>query len=499
MLSHHPLKNRLTVTCLCFFAICFYEPCSAETTSPPKKLNVLLIIVDDLGFADLSCLGSNDMQTPNLDQLYTESLNLGRLYANCPVCSPTRASVLTGCYPDRVGVPGVIRTHPENNWGYYQPFTQTLPHQLQETGYETVAIGKWHLGLSPATHPLSQGFDRFQGYLGDMMDDYYTHRRHGINYMRDDRREIDPKGHATDLFTQWAVEYINGHAEQDVTRNASDSASLSVPQPEGKPWFLYLAYNAPHTPIQPPQDWYEKVKVREQAKGSTIISDKRAKIVALIEHMDAGIGEVLNALKKSGQYENTAVVFTSDNGGQANVGANNGPLRGEKQQMYEGGLRIPGCIRVPHQTKPGVTSHTVCCTADFFPTIVDLAGIEVASGIDGQSLLPLIKQPLAANGNNLWPAREIYFVRREGGPAYSGLTSQALLDGRYKLVHDLPTKQFELFDLIADPAESTNLAKKLPKKLRELSRRLQFHVQKGGQVPWQAPAKDDEITRKLVR
>jgi arylsulfatase A-like enzyme len=500
MLSHPPQKNRLTAACLCFFAIWFVATCSAETASPPKKLNVLLVIVDDLGFADLSCLGSEDMQTPNLDQLYSESLKLGSLYANCPVCSPTRAAVLTGCYPDRVGVPGVIRTHRENNWGYYQPFTQTLPHQLQENGYETIAIGKWHLGLSPATHPLSQGFDRFQGYLGDMMDDYYKHRRHGINYMRDDRTEIDPKGHATDLFTQWAVEYINGHAkeavaEADVTKDASSTSFATEPGIEQKPWFLYLAYNAPHTPIQPPEDWYKKVKVREQANRDTAISDKRAKIVALIEHMDAGIGEVLNALKKSGQFENTVIVFTSDNGGQANVGANNGPLRGEKQQMYEGGLRIPGCIRVPNQTKAGATSHTVCCTADFFPTIVDLAGIEVASGIDGQSLLPLIKQPLAANGINLWPSREIYFVRREGGPAYSGLTSQALLAGHYKLVHDLPTKQFELFDLKSDPAESTNLAKKLPKKLRDLSRRLQLHVQQGGHIPWQPPVKADEITR----
>ena len=124
-------KHRLLATCLSlFFANYFANPCPAETAPTLKHSNVLLVIVDDLGFADLSCLGSDDMQTPNLDQLYSDSLKLERVYANCPVCSPTRASVLTGCYPDRVGVPGVIRTHAENNWGYYQPFTQTLPHQL---------------------------------------------------------------------------------------------------------------------------------------------------------------------------------------------------------------------------------------------------------------------------------------------------------------------------------------------------------------------------------
>ena len=186
------------------------------------------------------------------------------------------------------------------------------------------------------------------------------------------------------------------------------------------------------------------------------------------------------------------VYAVRDNGGQANVGANNGPLRGEKQQMYEGGLRIPGCIRVPGRTQPGVTSETTCCTADFFPTISALVGAAVPTEIDGRSLKPVIDLPAASNEVNLWPSREIYFVRREGGPAYSGLTSQALLQGHYKLVHDLPTKQFELFDVRNDPAETKNLAPKLPKKLRELSRRLQFHVQRGGQVPWQPPTNNQK-------
>ena len=210
-------------------------------TADFSRQNVLLIIVDDLGFADLSCLGSEDMKTPNLDQLYANSLKLGRLYANCPVCSPTRASVLTGCYPDRVGVPGVIRTHAANNWGYYQPFTATLPHKLKEHGYETVAIGKWHLGLSPETHPLSQGFERFKGFLGDMMDDYYNHRRHGINYMQVDREEIDPKGHATDLFSQWAVEYIRSRGKHPTTPQTRISPQVEQAN-GGDPWFLYLAY-----------------------------------------------------------------------------------------------------------------------------------------------------------------------------------------------------------------------------------------------------------------
>ncbi len=433
--------------------------------------NILLIIVDDLGFADLGCLGSADMQTPNLDKLFSDSLQLRRFYANCPVCSPTRATVLTGCYPDRVGVPGVIRTHDENSWGYFSPITKTLPEQLRDLGYHTSAIGKWHLGLRPENHPQSRGFDSFKGFLGDMMDDYYHHRRHDINYMRDGRNEIDPQGHATDLFSEWAVDFI---------RSQNSKAG------QGRaPWFMYLAYNAPHTPIQPPDDWLKKVKDRESGIG-----DKRAKLVALIEHMDAGIGQVLTALRDSRQYDHTVIVFTSDNGGQISVAANNGPLRDGKQSMYEGGLRIPGCIRVPHQTRnhqaqarqtqPGSTTDAVCCTADFLPTLVELAGGNALSGIDGISLGPLLANPDAN-----WPSREIYFVRREGGLLYSGLTIEAVLKGNYKLVHNLPTQKLELFNLEKDPGETTDLVAKEPKVFREMVAQLQRHVQRGGQVPWQ--------------
>ncbi|MCG8651560.1 MAG: sulfatase-like hydrolase/transferase, partial [Pirellulales bacterium] len=218
-----------------------------QPESPRADLpNVLLILVDDLGFGDLACQGADDMQTPAIDALFADSLRLNRFYANCPVCSPTRASVLTGCYPDRVGVPGVIRTHPTNSWGYFSPHSPTLPQQLGRIGYHTAAIGKWHLGLRPENHPQSRGFDHFQGFLGDMMDDYFNHRRHGNNYMRKGRKTIDPPGHATELFSKWSVDFIRQRASQP-----------------DQPWFLYLAYNAPHTPIQPPPAWKAKVKQRQ--------------------------------------------------------------------------------------------------------------------------------------------------------------------------------------------------------------------------------------------
>ena len=433
---------------------------TAQAPGEPRKPNILLIIVDDLGFADLGCLGSQDMSTPHLDGLISNSLKLDRFYANCPVCSPTRASVITGCYPDRVGVPGVIRTNPANSWGNFAPSAETLPQRLSRLGYRTAAIGKWHLGLEPQDHPMNHGFDAFHGFLGDMMDDYYNHRRHNINYMRNDRDEIDPDGHATDLFSQWAVDFIKAQADGGVGR---------------QPWFLYLAYNAPHTPIQPPDAWVQKVKARQQG-----ISDRRAKLVALIEHMDAGIGQVLESLRQSGADDNTIVVFTSDNGGQVDVGANNGPLRDGKQSMYEGGLRIPGSIRVPGRTRAGSSTEAVCTTADFLPTLVELAGGQVTDAIDGVSLVPLLSDP-----DQTWPEREVYFVRREGGLRYAGLTIEAVLKGNWKLVHNLPTSKLELFDLSADPGETTDLSDRRPRELREMVERLQVHLQRGGAVPWQ--------------
>jgi arylsulfatase A-like enzyme len=210
-----------------------------------KKPNILMILVDDLGYGDLSSYGANDLRTPNIDELMASGMRFDNFYANCPVCSPTRASLLSGRYPDLVGVPGVIRTHLKSNFGYLASQAVLLPKILNQAAYHTAIIGKWHLGLESPNTPNERGFDHFHGFLGDMMDDYYQHRRHGNNYMRLNDKQIDPKGHATDLFTQWAVDYINSRSKKT------------------QPFFLYLAYNAPHTPIQPPDDWLRRVKNRQ--------------------------------------------------------------------------------------------------------------------------------------------------------------------------------------------------------------------------------------------
>jgi len=368
-------------------AIAISEHAPAAARSASTKPNILMIMVDDLGYGDLSSYGATDLKSPHVDKLIAAGIRFDNFYANCPVCSPTRASLMTGRYPDLVGVPGVIRTHLRNNWGYVPSHAVLLPKLLKPAGYHTAIVGKWHLGLESPNTPNDRGFDHFHGYLGDMMDDYYKHRRHGINYMRLNKKEIDPPGHATDLFTDWAIDYIN---ERSKSR---------------QPFFLYLAYNAPHTPIQPPQDWLEKVKKREPG-----MSDRRARLVALIEHMDDGIGKVIAALKASGVSDNTLVIFTSDNGGQLNVGANNGPLRAGKQDMYEGGIRVPMCAVWPGRIEPGTKSDRVALTMDLFATMCEAAGASVTHRIDGRSILPtLLGKPQSTED------RFLFWVRREGG------------------------------------------------------------------------------------
>lgn len=419
--------------------------------------NIVLILVDDLGYGDLSSYGATDMRTPNVDSLVNSGVRFTSFYANCPVCSPTRASILTGCYPDMVGVPGVIRTMPRSNFGYLSPQAIMLPRMLGDAGYDTAIVGKWHLGLESPNTPNEHGFDHFHGFLGDMMDDYYDHRRHGINYMRLNSKGIDPTGHATDLFTQWAVDYIKGRRDQH------------------RPFFLYLAYNAPHTPIQPPEEWVDRVKERE--KG---MDEKRAKLVALIEHLDDGIGKVIESLSETGLSEDTLVIFTSDNGGQLNVGASNGPLSGGKGQMLEGGIREPMCAVWPERVSPGSLYEGAAMTMDLFPTICEVAGVSVDHKIDGKSLLPAI------TGNSTWEdyERYLFWVRREGGIRYGGRAFYAARYGDFKLEHNNPFEPLELYNLADDPLEENPLAVGCD-EYRMLFNALQDHVMKTGAVPWQ--------------
>jgi arylsulfatase A-like enzyme len=296
-----------------------------------------------------------------------------------------------------------------------------------------------------------------------MMDDYYTHLRHGRNYMRIDQEEVDPEGHATDIFTDWACEILEERARAD------------------EPFFMYLAYNAPHTPIQPPEEWAERVAGREPEASAA-----RAKYVALVEHMDAGIGQVLQALSDIGQLENTLVFYASDNGGQLRVGACNGPLRGNKGDVYEGGIRVPACAMWPGRIPEGALTHQRAMLMDLLPTACDAAGVEVDHEIEGTSVLPLLlgeEQDLSE--------RLMYWIRREGGPSFAGLAQHAIRRGDWKLLQNRPFEPLEMFHMEADPTEQTEVGGRHPGLLEELTFVMRDEIRAAGGVPWQKPNSDN--------
>ncbi|MDC3132756.1 sulfatase-like hydrolase/transferase [Flavobacteriaceae bacterium] len=460
----------LLCICLFCFVACTQNSVNIQKTYQPEKSiveeekidlpNILLILTDDQGWYDVSYYGTEDIRTPHIDSLTQEGMRFDNFYANCPVCSPTRAALLTGRYQDRVGVPGVIRTHSNNNWGYLDPNALLLPKKLKEANYNTALIGKWHLGLQSPNTPMERGFDVFHGWLGDMMDDYWLKRRHGINYMRKGNQVVDPEGHATDIFTNWSVDYIKGEAEND------------------NPFFLYLAYNAPHFPVQPPIEWLEKVKTRELNIG-----EKRAALVAFIEHMDEGIGKVIDALKESGQYNNTLIIFTSDNGGHLPSIANNGPARDGKQSMYEGGLRVPTSITWKEKIASGTISDQINLSMDLYPTLLEVAKLKPNAPIEGRSFLTeLIRGDQADDVD-----RPLYFTRREGNRFYGGKSIFALRLGDWKILQNSPYKPLELYNLKLDPMETTNVIDQEPEMFAKLHGLLMEHIQQGGQVPWQRP------------
>lgn len=423
--------------------------------------NIVLILTDDLGWNDLSVYGTKDIRTPHIDALCRSGMRFDRFYSNSPVCAPTRASLMTGRYPDRVGVPGLIRSIPDNNWGFLDPSAVLLPARLKSAGYHTAHVGKWNLGFDPPNLPNDKGFDHFHGWLEDMMDDYWLHRRHGRNYMRSDTQVIDPVGHATDLFTQWSADYIHTRAK------------------DASPFFLYLAYNAPHFPVQPPKEWLERVLKREPG-----ISRTRASLVALIEHMDDGIGKVMKALKESGQYDNTLVIFTGDNGGNLADSAWNGPLRNGKQSMYEGGIRVPTCMSWPGVISPGTISDQLNLSMDIFPTLMAVAGLPRGEQTDGRSFLPtLLGQPEPPE------ERPLYFIRREGGERYGGMAYHAIRLGDWKLLQNSPFQPMELYNLREDPMERNDRISTDPVIYRKLNALLMQHIQEGGKIPWQRPGR----------
>ncbi|MBK9132726.1 MAG: sulfatase-like hydrolase/transferase [Gammaproteobacteria bacterium] len=439
-------------------------------SAPPP--NIVVILTDDQGYGDVAYTGlAADLETPNLDDLAAHGMRFNNFYANSSVCSPTRAALMTGRYPALVGVPGTVARDPVTNMGYFSPTGPTLPELLKSAGYTTGLIGKWHLGDylggDPHNLPTHRGFDHFHGFIG-AAGDYYTHDGSsygwpGDNLLMLNDTVLDPASlqgiHTTDLLTQWAKDYIQERAGSS------------------QPFMMYLAFSAPHDPVQPPQSYLNQVLAREPG-----IDPERAKLVALIEHLDDSIGQVVQELKDNGIYDNTLIIYTSDNGGYLLHNANNGPYRGGKLDFYEGGLRVPMAAVWPGRIQPGTQSAEIALTMDLYATIAEAAGVTIQHPIEGRSILPTL-----LGQSPQYPARDLFFENRSTFTDTLWKTHYAVRRQDWKLVQNAPGGTFELYNLASDPYETQNLAASNPTKVTELMAVLNGYKAEESLVPWQPP------------
>lgn len=434
-----------------FFAIFF---CSAALLRAAERPNIVVLIADDLGSGDVGWRGGQ-IKTPNLDNLAKGGASLDQFYVQ-PVCSPTRAALLTGRYPMRHGLQvGVVRP-----WAQYGlPLDErTLPQALKEVGYTTAIFGKWHLGhASPEYLPTRRGFDRQYGHYNGAID-YFDHTRDGgFDWHRDDKACRD-EGYSTTLLAQEAVGFIRE-------------------QTPGKPFFLYVPFTAVHAPLQVPEKYKQPY---------SHLPEKRASYAGMLAAMDEAVGQIVSALDARSLRTNTLILFSTDNGGP-NPGnlTSNGVFRAGKGTIYEGGVRACAFANWPGQIQSNTVVKVPLHIVDWYPTILKLAGGK-------------LEQKLPLDGRDCWPAvtrgapSPHQFILINAAPAGGAIRAgdwKLILngerpddpDGGPRRNRNRQSDAIELFNLVEDPAEKNNLAEKHPEKVREL--RAQYNTLASQQVP----------------
>jgi arylsulfatase A-like enzyme len=409
---------------------------AAPLGAAPAKPNILVILADDLGYADVGFNGCKDIATPNLDALSKRSLRCVNGYVTHPFCSPTRAGLLTGRHQQRFGHENNPKWDPADTVAGLPVKETTLPQVLKTAGYRTGAVGKWHLGAHPQFHPNRRGFDDYFGALGGGHI-YLPGEKGGAEYTIPLDRNGKPEPlteYITDVFAREAAAFI--------TRS------------KGAPWFLYLAFNAPHTPLQNPP--------RIEARVKHIADEKRRGYAGLVTGLDDGIGTVMKALAASGQAEDTLVFFFSDNGGPVSVThSENTPLRGAKGDIWDGGMHTPFLISWPAKLPMGRDYRPAVSSLDVFATAVALTGATVPAGhrYEGVDLIPFLTGEKKGN-----PHEHLFWRTTRGGGIW------AVRDARWKLAQSDDGKGMVLFDLQNDIGETTDLAAQQPEIVAGLRR-----------------------------
>jgi arylsulfatase A-like enzyme len=400
---------------------------------PPP--NVVFIIADDLGYADLSCYGRRDYSTPNIDRIAAGGMRFTQAYANSSVCSATRTGLITGRYQYRLPV-GLEEPLGGGRKVGLPPSHPTLPSLLKKAGYNTTLLGKWHLGSLPDYGPQQSGYDHFWGFRGGGVD-YFTHKTGPANTntgdLWEDDVKIDQAGYLTDLLGDRAVKVINSYAGLR------------------QPFLLSLHFNAPHWPWEAPGDEAESQRLRAiyTFDGGSLKTYAR-----MVTQMDLQVGRVLQALEANGIADNTIVIFTSDNGGERF--SDTWPFTGKKTELLEGGLRIPALVRWPGHIRAGSTSEQVAISMDWMPTLLALAGTKPDPSYppDGISLVPTLTQNAAP------VPRKLYW-------RYKSNSQRALRDGDMKWLK-MGDNTF-LFNVAEDPLERANLKSRQPEVYARLA------------------------------
>jgi len=415
-----------------------------------KPANIVLIVTDDMGYADIGLHGSRDIPTPNIDALMKSGTRFTDAYVTGPYCSPTRAGLMTGRYPQRFGHEFNVGPGPKMA-EFGLPLTEkTLADRLKAAGYKTALFGKWHLGSAEQFHPQSRGFDEFFGFLGGQHS--YQDVGPENDRLLEGRKPVASVTYLTDELGDRAVDFIR--------RNRTS------------PFFLYLAFNAVHTPMEAPQKYL--------ARFPKIENPQRRAYAAMLSAMDDAIGRTIEAIRAAGLDENTLVVFFNDNGGPTMAGttinaSSNAPLRGSKRQTWEGGIRVPFAMRWTGRIPQGRIEHRPIIQLDVLPTVLAAAGLERAAGespnaapLDGVNLLPFV------TGSSLARPHEVLYWRlgdhmaiRQGDWKLVKTQDGALREGTFDTIESLADAQ--LFNLANDISESKNLAATEPAKVRELA------------------------------
>jgi arylsulfatase A-like enzyme len=389
----------------------------AGTFETSDRPNIVVIVADDLGYADLGVQGCKDVPTPNIDSIAKNGVRFTNGYVSCPVCSPTRAGLQTGRYQQRFGHEFNPGSNPPANFGL--PITETtIADRLKRAGYATGLVGKWHLGFAPEYHPMKRGYDEFFGFLGGAHSYFFKEPQPANNAILRGTEPVTEETYLTDAFAREAVSFIKRHA--------------------GHPFFLMLCFNAIHTPMQATEKYLRRF--------SHISDSKRRTMAAMLSAMDDAVEDVLNALRSANIYEDTLIFFISDNGGPTAANASrNDPLRGFKGQVLEGGIRVPFLMQWKKRIPAGKTYHFPVIALDIYPTCLAAAGINPNVGgnkpLDGVDLLPYV-----AGKKSGEPHRWLFW--RYGNQS-------AVRNGRWKLVRMADSTQ--LYDLQTDVAEQKDL------------------------------------------